>query len=209
VVEATFVFLDLAGFTALTETHGDEAAATLIDRFSALVKEACGTDARLVSLIGDAAFLVARAPGDALRMLERVLLLARAEPDFPALRAGLHHGEAAEREGQFYGTAVNIAARLTAQAGGGQVVSSETIVGAAQAAGLSYRSLGHVRLKNLREPLELFALTIGSSDVSEAIDPVCRMRVVRERAGAHLELAGAQYWFCSSDCLRIFLRQDG
>lgn len=33
-VEATFCFVDLAGFTALTEAHGDDAAADLIARFS-------------------------------------------------------------------------------------------------------------------------------------------------------------------------------
>lgn len=205
-MEATFAFLDLAGFTALTETHGDEAAAALVERFAGLVARALENEARLVSIVGDGAFLVAESPEDALRVLERLLRLLQDEPDFPMLRAGLHHGEAAERGGQFYGNAVNIAARIAGYARGGQALCSETVVVAARAAGISAQPLGRIGLKNLREPLELFSLGIVSADVAGPIDPVCRMRVSRERAGARLELGGTEHWFCSRECLQVFLR---
>jgi class 3 adenylate cyclase/YHS domain-containing protein len=205
-MQATFAFLDLAGFTALTETHGDEAAAALIERFGGLVANALADEARLVSMVGDGAFLVAARPADALRVLERLLGLLAHERDFPMLRAGLHHGEAAERGGQFYGNAVNIAARIAGYARGGQVLCSETVAAAARAAGVPTQPLGRISLKNLREPLALFSLGVASADVADPIDPVCRMRVTRERAGAHLELGGTEYWFCSRDCLRVFLR---
>jgi class 3 adenylate cyclase/YHS domain-containing protein len=205
VMEATFAFLDLAGFTALTETHGDEAAAALIERFGTLVADALANEARLVSIVGDGAFLAAAGPAEALRVLERLLRLLHNERDFPMLRAGLHHGEAAERGGQFYGNAVNIAARIAGYARGGQVLCSETVVAAARASGVPTQSLGSVSLKNLREPLELFSLGVASADAPDPIDPVCRMRVARERAGAHLEVEGAEHWFCSRECLRVFL----
>jgi class 3 adenylate cyclase/YHS domain-containing protein len=204
-MEATFAFLDLAGFTALTETHGDEAAAALIERFGSLVASALANEARLVSIVGDGAFLAAATPAEALRVLERLLQLLQHEPDFPMLRAGLHHGEAAERGGQFFGNAVNIAARIAGYARGGQVLCSETVVAAARAAGVPAQSLGPVGLKNLREPLELFSLGVTRTDDADPIDPVCRMRVAREGAGAHLEVGGTEYWFCSRECLRIFL----
>ena len=204
-MQATFAFLDLAGFTALTETHGDEAAAALVARFEALVRAALGGGARLVSMVGDAAFLVAPTPDEALRVVARVLALVQSEPDFPVVRAGLHHGEAAERGGQLYGNAVNIAARIAGHARGGQVLCSEAVIAAAGVAGMPAQSLGRIGLKNLREPLELFSLGVASADADDPIDPVCRMRIARERAGAHLELGGAEHWFCSRDCLRIFL----
>lgn len=206
VMQATFAFIDLAGFTALTETHGDETAAALIERFGRLVTNALANEGRLVSMVGDGAFLVAAGPPEALRVLGRLLRLLEAERDFPMVRAGLHHGEAAERTGQFYGNAVNIAARIAGYARGGQVLCSESVVAAARAAGVSAQSVGRVSLKNLREPLELFALGLASADVTDPIDPVCRMRVRREQAGAHLELGGTEYWFCSRDCLQVFLR---
>lgn len=204
-MQATFAFLDLAGFTALTETHGDEAAAALVQRFADVVADAVGDDARLVSLIGDGAFVVAASPAHAIRVLQRLLHRMRNEPDFPMLRAGLHHGEAATRGDQFYGNAVNVAARIAGYARGGQVLCSETVLPAARAAGVPASSLGRVGLKNLREPFELFALDMATDAGSDTVDPVCRMRVSRESA-IHLELEGAEHWFCSRECLGVFLR---
>jgi class 3 adenylate cyclase len=60
--EQTYVFVDLAGFAALTETHGDEAAADCAERLAACVTAALGPDARLVGTSGDAAFVVAPDP---------------------------------------------------------------------------------------------------------------------------------------------------
>jgi len=204
-MRATFAFLDLAGFTALTETHGDEAAAALVQRFADLVADAVGDDARLVSMIGDGAFVVAATPADAIRVLRRLLRRLEAERDFPMLRAGLHDGEAATRGGQFYGNAVNVAARIAGYARGGQVLCSDTVLPAARAADVPAQSLGRVSLKNLRAPLELFALGMAADAGTDAIDPVCRMRVARD-AAIHVELEGTEHWFCSRECLAVFLR---
>ena len=205
---ATFAFLDLAGFTALTETHGDEAAASLVERFAELVGVAVADDARLVSLVGDGAFVVAETPARALRVLQRLLQHLDEERDFPMLRAGLHEGEAASRGDQFYGNAVNVAARIAGYAGGGQVLCSDTIVAAARAAGVRVRALGRVGLKNLREPLELYSLEMASGTRADPLDPVCRMRVARDSA-IRLEAEGREHWFCSRQCLRVFLQEGG
>ena len=53
-IERTFAFVDLAGFTALTEAHGDEHAADLVERFTGMARAALGPDDRLVKSIGDA-----------------------------------------------------------------------------------------------------------------------------------------------------------
>lgn len=206
-MERTFCFVDLAGFSALTETHGDEAAANLVDNFTALVDGVLKDDGVRVATIGDAVFLVSPDPASALRLLERLWRRADEEPDFPALRAGVHHGEAARREHQYYGMAVNIAARVAAQASGGQVLVTAAIAPVAREHGLAVRSLGPVTLKNLRGALELFAVQLMQS--ADVIDPVCRMRVSPQRAAAHLELDGVEHWFCSRDCLQRFITGGG
>jgi class 3 adenylate cyclase len=206
-VERTFTFVDLAGFSALTEAHGDETGADLVTRFVAMARDSLCGDGDLVAESGDAVFVASPSPAHALAVLDRLFRRAQQTPDFPVLRAGVHHGEAAARGGQFYGTAVNVAARVAAHARGGQVLGTAVVAEAARAAGRTVRPLGAVQLKNLRGEFELFALDVGDEVTAEAIDPVCRMRIVPERAAAHLELGGTAYWFCSTRCLQLFVQE--
>ncbi len=205
-LEATFVFIDLAGFTALTEAHGDEAAANLVERFVDIASQTLGDEARMVSVIGDAIFLVSPNPLAAIRVVGRLVELVEQEREFPEIRGGLHHGFAAERGPQFYGHAVNVAARIAGHAGGGKILCSDTLVASAHEMKIPVHPLGHVLLKNVREPIELYSLGFSSTELSDPIDPVCRMRVSPERAGAHLTVEGTDLWFCSRDCLRLYLR---
>src|SRR5512143_2779665 len=57
-IEATFCFVDIAGYTALTDTHGERAAADLVDEFAELVRASILPSGQLQSLIGDCAFIV-------------------------------------------------------------------------------------------------------------------------------------------------------
>lgn len=83
----TFLFADLAGFTALTETHGDEDAADVVARFYDLTRASLIGESRLMKTIGDAVMIVADQPQAA--VLTALRLVA-------AVRAGLHSGSAAE-----------------------------------------------------------------------------------------------------------------
>lgn len=203
-VERTFCFVDLAGFTALTETHGDEEAADLLLRFERAVTEALGDDATLVDTVGDAAFVVATEPANALSFLTRLWTRALGEPHFPALRAGLHHGEAVQRGERWFGTAVNLAARVAAQARGEQVLATAKVAVAARAAGIEVTSLGEFRLRNLRDPVDLFCLALVAPDSEGSLDPVCRMRVSPNTAVGQLKFAGQTFWFCSLSCIEAF-----
>jgi adenylate cyclase len=203
-MEGTFCFVDLAGFSALTEAHGDTAAADLVQRFCALVEEALREDGRLLKTIGDAVLVAVPEPGRAVSFLRRLLERAAVEPDFPVLRAGLHHGEAVERGGDVFGAAVNLAARVTSQAAGGEVLATARVADAARTHGIEVTDLGEIALRNVRDPVRLFLLGIGGTDHPEAIDPVCRMRVRRDRAGGRLRFEGAEYYFCSLDCAGKF-----
>lgn len=202
-MEATFCIVDLAGFTALTETHGDTAAADLALRFSGLAGNALANDGRLLKTMGDAALVATPHPDGALRFLSRLWTVTAKEPDFPALRAGVHHGSAVERDGDVFGSAVNLAARVAARASGEQVLATGQVANAAREAGIEVTNLGRFTLRNLREPVELFSLGLGMKDSSE-LDPVCRMRVNRGAAAGRLSLGGTMYWFCSLRCAGLF-----
>lgn len=201
--EATLCFADLAGFTALTEAHGDELAADYAERLAALARAALGPEDRLVKAMGDAVLISSASPRAGVDMVGRLVDAVRRVPDFPALRVGLHHGVVVERAGDVFGAAVNLAARVAAAAGGDEVLSTSLVAEAAQAMGHPARSLGPRHFKNVREAVEVFALDLSDRALPD-VDPVCRMRVDRASCTAMVRHEGRVHYFCSLDCLAEF-----
>jgi class 3 adenylate cyclase len=202
--EATFCFIDLAGFTALTEAHGDEDAADVATRFAELTREALSPTDRLVKTIGDAVLVTTPSAGEAIDLVERLLQRAASEPAFPALRVGLHHGPAVQREGDVFGAAVNLAARVAAEAYAGEVLGTEPVAAAARERGIPVVDLGRIPLKNVRGTVSVFSLAIMVGATEPAVDPVCRMLVDRRGAAGRLRFDGVEYWFCSLTCAAAF-----
>lgn len=204
---ATFVFADIAGFTALTEAHGDEAAIELVGAF-------CGAvDSRLrevtgerVKTIGDAVMLRIPEPAEAIRLALWITHDAMRDHGSPAVRVGLHHGQAIEQDGDYFGASVNLAARVSSAAAGGEVlVTGQTAALAPDLKGVMYESRGRTSLRNVSEPVELFAvLRNGASQESLLVDPVCRMAVDPERASGQLRYDDTAYFFCSLTCAATF-----
>jgi class 3 adenylate cyclase/YHS domain-containing protein len=208
-VEATFCFADLAGFTALTEAHGDEDAADVAMRFADIARRSLDTGDRLVKTIGDAVLLTSPNPEHGVALVERVLVRAAAEPNFPSLRAGLHHGEAVQRDGDVYGAAVNLAARVAAEAHAGEVLGTEPIAEAARESGIAVAELGKVLLKNVRASVEIFSLGLIVGIGDTPVDPVCRKPIERRSAAGRLSYRGTEYWFCSLTCAAAFASNPG
>jgi len=71
--EWTFALVDLAGYTALTETHGDEHAAELATTFAALATECLASGDRLVKPIGDAVLPASTNPSAGISLVDRLL----------------------------------------------------------------------------------------------------------------------------------------
>lgn len=201
--EATFGFVDLAGFTALTEAHGDAEAVALLDRFEAITTGALGPEDRLVKTIGDAVMLAFAGPDAAIAATTR-LFVALAETELPVARAGLHHGSAIERSGDYLGASVNLTARVAAQAHGGQVLATTEVADAARKSGVAVVDLGCFTLRNITEPVQLFELEVCPATAGTAIDPVCRMQVAIAEAAGHLRHRDRDYWFCSLNCAAAF-----
>src|SRR5262245_36884503 len=200
--DATFVFADIAGFTALTEAHGDEEAVAVVDDFTELVRRRLpAIDGTHVKTIGDALMLRIPDPGDAIGLGLEVSQQTLRHGAVP-LRVGLHHGPAVERDGDYFGATVNLAARVSGAAAGGEVlVSGSTAALAPDLPGVVYESRGRHELRNVSEPVELFAvLRMGADADRLPIDPVCRMAVDPDRAPGRLLHHGNAYFFCSLAC---------
>jgi adenylate cyclase len=208
-VEATFAFVDLAGFTALTEAHGDGEAVLLLERFEDMVLGALGASDRLVKMIGDAAMVCFASPIDAVAGTQRLIDACMTEPGFPLPRTGLHHGEARVRDGDFIGNTVNVAARVASRAAGGHTLSTKTVAGAARQMGLRVLDLGCFDLRNLSERVELFEIEMSTTSDDTAVDPVCRMQVLRAHAAGQLRYEQNEYWFCSLECAAKFALNPG
>jgi adenylate cyclase len=203
-VEATFSFIDLEGFTALTEAQGDEDAAEVATRFAELTRAVLASGDRLVKTIGDAVLVTSATADSGVALVERLFTIAAQEPTFPALRAGLHHGGAVTREGDVFGAAVNLAARVAAEANAGEVLGTEPIAVAARDRGIPVAELGSVTLKNVRGVVPLFSLALVVGATETPTDPVCHVPVDRRGAAGHLHYGGNDYWFCSLACAAAF-----
>jgi adenylate cyclase len=204
--DRTFVFADLAGYTALTEAHGDDDAAQIATRFHELARACLPAGTRLVKTIGDAVMLVAPTIEDGIRAALAIARSVAAQPAFPALRVGLHAGPVVERDDDFFGATVNIAARVSGVAYAGEIVCTERIASIATGEGLAAaRPMGTVRLKNVAAPVTLYELNVGdTSSELRHIDPVCRMQVVPDEAPARTAHEGTMLYFCSLGCAAKF-----
>jgi adenylate cyclase len=200
--ERTFVFIDLAGFTALTVAHGDDDAAHVIDRFEDLVRSTLTGDAEFVKSIGDEAMLAFGEIGLALDSARAIFQDCVQTQGFPIPRGGAFHGVAVVRSGDYLGGCVNTAARIAAQARSGQFLVGDTVAQVARGRGWPVTHLGDFMLRNLVEPVPIYEVQFVSSD-RYMIDPVCRMRV-DEADAIGVRFEDRDYWFCSLACAERF-----
>jgi adenylate cyclase len=204
----TFLFADLAGFTALTEAHGDQEAAELaagyFDSVRALLPEHEGEE---IKVIGDELMLRCSSASHAVRLATSIVHDVGAQHGFPSVRVGLHTGPAIKRDRDWFGATVNLAARIAAEAGAGQILLSDASRQAAgKVEGIEFEPRGRRQLRNVREPVLLFAAApAGERDPHELpIDPVCRMAVDPSHSAGTLRHQGVAYHFCSMACAQAF-----
>ena len=209
---ATFLFADIAGFTALTEAHGDEQAVQLVEEFATAVQaELPRIAGECVKTVGDALMLRVPDPADAVRLGLWITHNAMSGHNAPTVRVGGNHGPAIERNGDYFGTTINVAARVSALAAGGELlVTAQTAALAPDLEGVLYESRGRQVLRNVGEAVEIFAvLRLDETTEHLAIDPVCQMAVDTERAVGRLVLDEKAYYFCSLTCAAAFGQHPG
>jgi adenylate cyclase len=154
-MRVAIAFADLAGYTRLTEEHGDEEAVDTVERFVETVERTLPIDARVIKTLGDEVMVVGSDP--VALTLWAVGLGGALPAGSPAPRIGIHSGVALYRDGDYYGREVNRSARVVARAAGGEVLVTRAVVEMATGiAGLRFELIGEIGLKGFSEPTELF-----------------------------------------------------
>jgi adenylate cyclase len=148
-------FLDLTGYTRLTEEQGDAAAAALAETLAVLVtRSARDHGGTPVKWLGDGVMVHHREPagavGSALELVERL-----PGAGLPPAHVGVAAGPVVVQGGDYFGRTVNLAARVAAVAGAGQVLVTEPVAEAPSPVGVAFRALGERSLKGIARPVPL------------------------------------------------------
>jgi adenylate cyclase len=153
-VTVTLCFIDLTGFTRYTEEEGDIEALDVVENFIDTVETTLPREATIVKTIGDEVMLVSP---DAASLTEWAVGFLDRFSERPRPRVGIHCGEAVYRDGDYFGSQVNLVHRVVDRAQAGEVLVTdrvaETIVGRD---GLELEPIGQVSLKGFPTPTELF-----------------------------------------------------
>ncbi|MEA2294816.1 MAG: adenylate cyclase, partial [Solirubrobacteraceae bacterium] len=145
-------FADLAGYTRLTEEAGEEQALDVVERFVEGVANTLPDEARVVKTIGDAVMVVS---SDAPALTEWAVGFQELQSERPLPRIGIHYGSVLYRDGDYFGRAVNLAARVGARAAGREVLVTRDVVDLGSAH-LDFERIGEVRLKGFADATELY-----------------------------------------------------
>jgi class 3 adenylate cyclase len=148
-------FLDLTGYTRLTEERGDEAAADLARSLSTMVQQrSMRHGGKAIKWLGDGVMFHFPEPG---RGVVAALDMVKAAPDLGVASAhvGLHAGPVLFQEGDYFGRTVNIASRIADYARPGEVVVSQEVVEATDDPSVRFTEIGPVELKGVAGPMRL------------------------------------------------------
>lgn len=203
--QQTFVFADLAGFTALTEAHGDRHATEIAQRYAAQVESLLPPQgADLVKTIGDEVMIRCSDCLDAVNLGIRIVD-GLAEHRAPPVRVGMHTGPAIEAQGDWFGSTVNLASRVAGAARAGEVLLTEQTANALpDDCGVDVQPRGRRYFKHIPDSVPVYRAVGDGAATDLAIDPVCRMAVDPARAAAMKKRAGIEYYLCSEHCAAKF-----
>ena len=149
-------FVDITGYTQLTEEQGDEAAAELAETVGGVVRRtAAQHGGKPTKWLGDGVMLYYHDPGAAVvAALEIMEGLAWA--GLPPAHVGLHAGPVLFQEGDYYGRTVNLASRIADHAGPREVLVTQAVVDLAGSTPVTFADVGLVELKGVAEAVRLF-----------------------------------------------------
>ncbi len=155
-VTMALCFIDLTGFTRYTEEEGDMEALDVVENFVETVESTLPREATIVKTIGDEVMVVSP---DAASLTEWAVEFLRRFPQRPQPRVGIHCGEAVYRDGDYFGSQVNLAHRVVNRALAGEVLVTDRVAGAIEGRErLGFEPIGQVSLKGFPTPTDLFVV---------------------------------------------------
>ncbi len=194
---------DLSGYTALTETHGAASAADLIDKYIRIAENCLVGHSKLHQRTGDEIMFVSDSPDSLLATALKLAANIASEEYFLQVHGGLHYGKVLKRDGNYFGSALNLAARITGKAVAGTFLCSDEFVNAVTDKSVcSFKSKGNYFFKNISGEKEVFELSTKKTK-NNYIDPVCRMLILNPQNAIHHPYKDELY-FCSSQCLGLY-----
>jgi len=153
-VTITLCFIDLTNFTRYTEEEGDIEALDVVEDFVARVEATLPREATTVKTIGDEVMIVSP---DAASLTHWAVDFIGSFSQRPQPRVGIHCGEAVYRDGDYFGSQVNLAHRVVSRALGGEVLVTDRVADSiAGSERLRREPIGSVSLKGFPTPTELF-----------------------------------------------------
>ena len=158
-------FADLVGFTRVGEEVPAEELGKLANRLADLARDVAVPPVRFIKTIGDEVMFVCTEPAPLLDALIKLVDITDGDNDFPRLRAGIASGSAVSRAGDWFGSPVNTASRVTAAARPGTVLAAESVHDElGDEAGFSWSFAGARRLKGIKGETKLFRARRGESE---------------------------------------------
>lgn len=160
--EVTVGFADLVGFTRLGEVVSAEELGQLANRLADLARDVTRPPVRFIKTIGDAVMFVSPDPASLLDVVLKLVEIVDSDNDFPRLRGGVASGMAVSRAGDWFGSPVNVASRITAVARPGTVLVADSVweaIGDTGAFQVSFASAR--RLKGIKSEVKLFRVRRG------------------------------------------------
>ncbi|MHC1406740.1 adenylate cyclase regulatory domain-containing protein [Mycobacterium avium] len=160
--QITVAFADLVGFTRIGEAVSPEELGQLANRLAILARDVTVPPVRFVKTIGDAVMFVCPEPRPLLDVVLKLVEAVDTDNEFPRLRAGVASGTAASRAGDWFGSPVNVASRVTAVARPGTVLVADSVWDVIGDNGeFSGSFAGARRLKGIKNEVKLFRVRRG------------------------------------------------
>jgi adenylate cyclase len=211
-VHRSFAFVDVSGFTALTELEGDERAVDVLTAFRALLRDICSRrGVRIAKWLGDGVMLVCvetRPLLEAILELHHVVCEVSGPVQEVSIRSGTTSGDVILMEGDDYiGHCVNVAARLCDLAQGGEALVVPSVVNSLPqwARVIAQKDIA---IRGVERPVQASSIGMAIEGEERQLDPICGLPLCESTAE---ETARDQlnrlFLFCSSGCLDTWQRR--
>ncbi len=211
-VHRSFAFVDVSGFTALTELEGDEYAVEVLTSFRALLRDICARrGVRIAKWLGDGVMLVCVETAPllaAILELHHVAGTMSGLAQTVSIRSGVTSGDVILMEGDDYiGHCVNVAARLCDLAQDGEALTSPSVLGDMPRWG-TVVSERDVVLRGVERPIVAASIAMRDAAGDPQVDPICGVPLsVLTATATATDPRGGTVLFCSPGCLDTWSRR--